>query len=145
MYGHVRVSGPEFKEVSDADDVLDGPIRMNTELYNLFCSLLGYRIYSYIKSFMRIVIHIPQMNLVCCQTTISYSTPLHLLCCPSCHNKYNKLSSLLYCNSRLVSSFFTHGYLLCIINYIIWKLLSHLWFGIWSLIHLFILLPCLLY
>ena len=39
MYGHVRVSGPGFKKVPGVEKK---PLIMNTELYNLFCSLLGY-------------------------------------------------------------------------------------------------------
>jgi hypothetical protein len=39
MYAHVRVSGPGFKKVAGVENK---PIIMNTELYNLFCSLLGY-------------------------------------------------------------------------------------------------------
>ena len=38
MYGHVRVSGPAFKKVPDVEKK---PVIMNTEMYNLFCSVLG--------------------------------------------------------------------------------------------------------
>ena len=38
MYGHVRVSGPAFKEVPEVEKK---PVIMNTEMYNLFCSILG--------------------------------------------------------------------------------------------------------
>ena len=36
MYGQVRVRGPAFK-----DNPSPPPLHSNTELYNLFCSLLG--------------------------------------------------------------------------------------------------------
>lgn len=38
MFAHVRVSGPAFKKVPEVENI---PVIMNTEMYNLYCSLLG--------------------------------------------------------------------------------------------------------
>ena len=40
MYAHARVSGPGFREVPGVED---RPLKKTTELYNLFCSLLGIK------------------------------------------------------------------------------------------------------
>ena len=39
MFGHVRVSGPGFRKIPFVENF---NATMNTELYNLFSSLLGY-------------------------------------------------------------------------------------------------------